>query len=161
MPPCSVYSTREYVSTAYSQLFPYTPISDLMNRTLTLSELRPTGREIAAALTKKHGSPTSTRTISLSVIEGPINASVPFALALYCRKIWGLPKEEGQLYMSGYLNGDGTVNSEGVYEVEGYRKRGLEELVVGGECGEYRVMEAAEENLLRVLEGRHPLVPEE
>ncbi|OJJ98973.1 hypothetical protein ASPACDRAFT_61651 [Aspergillus aculeatus ATCC 16872] len=92
--------TRAYVTAAaYASLFASTPLDQLKNRTLTLSELRPTGDEIAAALTERHGTRTLSATKTIEAVDAQIEeflrAGKPFALAFYCRKVWGAGLQTG------------------------------------------------------------------
>ncbi|RAH66348.1 NAD(P)-binding protein [Aspergillus aculeatinus CBS 121060] len=123
--------TRAYVAAAYASIFAATPLDQLKTRTLTLSELRATGDEIAAALTERHGTRTLSATGTIDAvdaqIEGFLQAGKPFGLAFYCRRIWGAGMQVGML-------------TEDVWEVPGYVKAGLGELVVGGGLGAYRTL---------------------
>ncbi|PYH81316.1 NAD(P)-binding protein [Aspergillus uvarum CBS 121591] len=123
--------TRAYVAAAYASIFASTPLDCLKHRTLTLSELRPTGDDIAAALTERHGARTRRATETIDAvdaqIEGFLRAGQPFALAFYCRRIWGAGLQTGMV-------------GEDIWEVPGYVKAGVGELVVGGGLGAYRTL---------------------
>lgn len=125
--------TRPYVAAAYASIFARTPISTLQNRTLTLSELTPTGHQIASVLTQKHSSRTLTTTETLAStnkkIETGLESGMPAVLAYYCRKIWGTGEQGGM------LGGD-------IWHVEGYEKVDVQELVGEGLLGEYREVPA-------------------
>ncbi|KAL4905052.1 hypothetical protein BDW74DRAFT_178062 [Aspergillus multicolor] len=121
--------TRAYVAAAYASLFATTPIAALANRTLALSELRPTGREIADALTLSHGRAPRTAHQSADAVEAEIEeglaAGSRFTLAAYCRRIWGSGE---QVKMVGY----------DFWDVRGYQRAIVRELVGIGKLGEYR-----------------------
>ncbi|CCF41406.1 hypothetical protein CH063_00396 [Colletotrichum higginsianum] len=123
--------TRKYVAAAYASIFAATPISQLENRAIALCELAPTGREIEAALEAKHGVAPQVSTHSLDrvngEVEGGLQSGSPFALAWYCRKIWATGQ---QCQMVG----------TDFWEVDGYDKATLEDLVVRGKLEAYREM---------------------
>ncbi|WQF76489.1 Putative NmrA-like domain, NAD(P)-binding domain superfamily [Colletotrichum destructivum] len=123
--------TRKYVAAAYSSIFAATPISQLENRAITLCELAPTGKEIEAALEARHGVAPQVSTHSLDKVngevEGGLQSGSPFALAWYCRKIWATGQ---QCQMVG----------TDFWEVDGYDKATLEDLVVRGNLEAYREM---------------------
>lgn len=81
------------------------------------------------ALEEKNGTSTNVIKHSLdkvdSEISGCLQSGNPFALAWYCRKIWGNGKQAGM------------VGSD-VWDVGGRRKAGLRELIVDGQLGSYR-----------------------
>lgn len=99
------FSTRPYVASAYASIFATTPIPTLQNRTLALSELTPTGAQIAASLSQKHSSRTKTTTETLASInqkiETGLEAGMPIVLAYYCRKIWGTGEQGGMAWGGG------------------------------------------------------------
>jgi hypothetical protein len=101
----------------------------LQNRAIGLSELKPTGSDIALALEKKHGAAPQIFTHSLEKVndevEGRLAAGVPLALASYNRRVWG----SGQLV--------GMVGDD-IWEVQGYPKATLEELLIQGKMERYR-----------------------
>ncbi|KAJ7491761.1 hypothetical protein B0H11DRAFT_2007756 [Mycena galericulata] len=123
--------TRKYVAAAFVSIFATTPPSQLANRAIGLSELTPSGREVAAALEKKHGAAPQILAHSIekvdAEIENGIKAGRPLTLSWYCRKTWGTG-----LHVE-------AVGSD-IWEVEGYRKLTLEELIVGGQMEGYREM---------------------
>lgn len=127
------FSTRPYVASAYASIFATTPIPTLQNRTLALSELTPTGAQIAAFLSQKHSSRTKTTTETLASInqkiETGLEAGMPIVLAYYCRKIWGTGEQGGMAWGGG-----------DVWDVKGYEKADVEGLVGGGLLGAYREM---------------------
>ncbi|GMG07169.1 unnamed protein product [Aspergillus oryzae var. brunneus] len=126
--PCS---TKDYVAAAYVDIFTTRPISTIQNRTITLSELAPTGMEIAAIMKEKNGRDPSIATRSLEEvnrkIEDCISRESNLAVAAYCRKIWGTGE------MMKMLPND-------LWEVKDYRKASLEDLVLGGRLESYRVL---------------------
>ncbi|KAJ5632087.1 hypothetical protein N7490_008426 [Penicillium lividum] len=115
--------TREYIAAAYSSIFAKTAIADIQGRAIGLSELQPTGAEVAKALEVKHGSPPQTFRHSLEEVdqnfEERINGGLPMALPYYCRRVWG---------SGGYSDAIGSD----VWELKGYQKKTLDELLNGG-----------------------------
>ena len=113
----------------YASIFASTSISELQHRSIGISELQPTGGEIASALTKKHGTAPAIVRHSLekvnAEIEACIRAGSPFALPWYCRKIWGTGQQADM------IGGD-------IWEVEDYPKASLEGLIVEGKLEAYR-----------------------
>ncbi|KAF5011561.1 hypothetical protein FDECE_2326 [Fusarium decemcellulare] len=120
--------TREYVAAAYASMFATTPISQLKNRSLRISELAPTGQEIASALHSKHGTaPKITKNSSDLVnakVEDCLQTGGLFALPWYCRKIWG---DGRQAKMVG----------EDIWDVPDYSKADLTGLIVEGRLKPY------------------------
>ncbi|PYH89166.1 NAD(P)-binding protein [Aspergillus ellipticus CBS 707.79] len=105
--------TRAYVGAAYANIFASTPISQLKDRDIALSEFRVTGNEIAEALTQKFNASTLSKSDSKKHIiqdtDEAIEKGHPFALALYCRKIWATGEQV-------------KMNGDDVWDVEGYPK---------------------------------------
>ncbi|OJJ97399.1 hypothetical protein ASPACDRAFT_45490 [Aspergillus aculeatus ATCC 16872] len=132
--------TREYVAAAFASIFSTTPIRELQNRTLSLSELTPTGDEVAQALANRFGATPAKHTVSLEEVtrrvDAMIEANNPLALCWYTRKNWG--------------NGDQLkfLGSD-MWEVEGYEKKSIEDLLVAGKLGKYR---ALPEEAIKILE---------
>lgn len=124
-------STRDYVAAAYAAIFAKTPVSQLCDRSIGLTELSPTGEEIAKALEEKNGSPARIFQHSLEKVDNEISGCLqsgsPFALAWYCRKIWGSGKQADM------------VGSD-IWHVGGRRKAGIRELIADGQLGSYRDM---------------------
>ncbi|KAL3483336.1 hypothetical protein BJX62DRAFT_245003 [Aspergillus germanicus] len=133
--------TRSYVAAAYASIFATTPIEDLQGRTIALSEFRATGSEIATALTELHGSSTATKVqfteSTNAAIESALATGSPFALAFYCRKIWGTGQ---QAHMVGL----------DFWDVPGYNKASLRNLIARGQLQEYRQLPPA---VLQFVEG--------
>ncbi|EFQ26956.1 hypothetical protein CGRA01v4_07951 [Colletotrichum graminicola] len=125
--------TRKYVAAAYVSIFSTTPISQLKNRAIALCELVPTGKDIAAMMETKHGIAPQTSSHGLEKVNGEVEKGLEsgslFTLAWYCRKIWGAGQ---QVQMIG----------SDLWEVDGYKKATLEDLILGGELGAYREMPA-------------------
>ncbi|KAH6660820.1 hypothetical protein BKA67DRAFT_549289 [Truncatella angustata] len=121
--------TRSYVAAAYASIFASTPVSQLLNRQIGLSEVRATGVEIHAALRRKHGEPPQIITHTLEQVDLEIEtraaAGSPLALAYYCRKSWAT----GRL-----VSGIG----KDIWEVQGFCKATLDDLIVKGKLGSYR-----------------------
>ncbi|KAE8331079.1 hypothetical protein BDV39DRAFT_169828 [Aspergillus sergii] len=121
--------TRSYVAAAYASMFADTPIEILENRTLSLSELKPTGYDLQQALTTKFGVPPAQRTIPVERVSIQVDEMIkkgdPGALAWYTRKNWG--------------NGDQLkFLGTDVWEVEGYTKATLKDLLLEDKLEEYR-----------------------
>lgn len=135
-------STKDYVAAAFVDIFAARPISTIQNRTITLSELTPTGLEIAAVMKKKHGSDPTTETRSLEdvnrTIEGYISNGSNLAVPSYCRKIWGT----GEMI---------KMLPDELWEVEGYKKATLEDIILEGKCGNYRALPETVVEYLRKL----------
>ncbi|OJZ86344.1 hypothetical protein ASPFODRAFT_716291 [Aspergillus luchuensis CBS 106.47] len=123
--------TKNYVAAAYVDIFTTRPIHTIQNRTITLSELAPTGMEIAAIMREKNGRDPSIVTRSLEEINQRIEDSLSkesnLAVPAYCRKMWGTGEMMKML-------------PDDLWEVEGYRKATLEDLVIGGKLDSYRVL---------------------
>ncbi|PYH35460.1 NmrA-like family protein [Aspergillus neoniger CBS 115656] len=123
--------TKDYVAAAYVDIFTTRPIHTIQNRTITLSELAPTGMEIAAIMKEKNGRDPSIATRSLEEINQRIEDSLSkesnLAVPAYCRKMWGTGEMMKML-------------PDDLWEVEGYRKASLEDLVIGGKLDSYRTL---------------------
>ncbi|KAJ5015975.1 hypothetical protein K4K57_012373 [Colletotrichum sp. SAR 10_99] len=121
--------TRDYVAAAYVSIFTSNPISEIQNRAITLSELAPTGQEIAAVMKQKHGEEPKKITHSLEKVKAEldhcIEAGEIFSLVWFCRKIWGT----GELM---------AMLSSDVWDVPGYKKAALEDLVLEDKREPYR-----------------------
>lgn len=117
-------STREYVAAALASLLPITPPSSLSGRTIGLTELRPTMGEIITALQARDpSSPVKVAHEPDSAALERIAAGHPLALMDLVKVLWS--------------RGEHSVGKD-VFEVEGYRKATLDDLVVGGGLGKYR-----------------------
>lgn len=116
-------STREYIAAAYASIFAKTPIADLRDRVIGLSELRLTGAEIAKSLELKHGSPPQIFRQSLAEVGRQFDKSVtgglPLGIPYYCRHLWGA---------GGYVKAIGSD----IWPMDGYRQKTLDELLNGG-----------------------------
>ncbi|GLA90608.1 hypothetical protein AtubIFM61612_008793 [Aspergillus tubingensis] len=123
--------TKDYVAAAYVDIFTTRPIHTIQNRTITLSELAPTGMEIAAIMKEKNGRDPSIATRSLEEINQRIEDSLSkesnLAVPAYCRKMWGTGEMMKML-------------PDDLWEVEGYKKASLEDLVIGGRLESYRTL---------------------
>ncbi|KAK1992714.1 hypothetical protein LX36DRAFT_617136 [Colletotrichum falcatum] len=123
--------TRKYVGAAYASIFATTPISQLENRAIALCELGPTGKDVAATLESKHGVAPQTSSHSPERVNGEVEKGLEsgsmFTLAWYCRKIWGAGQQARM------------VGSD-FWEVDGYKKATLEDLMLGGALEAYREM---------------------
>ncbi|KAJ5531972.1 hypothetical protein N7494_008524 [Penicillium frequentans] len=115
--------TREYIAAAYASIFAQTPIADLRDRVIGLSELRLTGAEIAKSLELKHGSPPQIFRQNLAEVGRQFDKSVtgglPLGIPYYCRYLWGA---------GGYVKAIGSD----IWPMDGYRRKTLDELLNGG-----------------------------
>lgn len=125
----ATHSTRDYVAAAYVSIFTANEIAKIQNRTISLTELAPTGDEIAVAMTQKSGAEPEIIIHSLEKVQTAfkncVEAGEIFALAWFCRKIWGT----GELM---------AMLSSDVWEVPGYQKATLNDLIVSGKIEGYR-----------------------
>ncbi|KAG5755248.1 hypothetical protein H9Q72_001352 [Fusarium xylarioides] len=132
--------TMRYVAAAYVDIFTTRPIHTIQNRTFTLSELAPTGMEIAAVMKEKNGREPSISTRSLDeinqTIEGHISNESNLAVPSYCRKMWGTGEMMKML-------------PDDLWEVKDYKKATLQDLVIGGELESYRALPDQVLELLR------------
>ncbi|KAJ5144597.1 NmrA-like family protein [Penicillium atrosanguineum] len=121
--------TREYVAAAYAAIFAKTPILELENKVFGLSEVQATGEDVATALEKRHSAPPTTFRHSLEEVDRQIQDHLdkgqPLANAWYCRRIWGAGKIPE------------LIGSD-IWEVDGYSKKSLEELIVDDKLVAYR-----------------------
>ncbi|KAI2465646.1 NmrA-like family protein [Annulohypoxylon bovei var. microspora] len=121
--------TRKYVAAAYASIFASTPPAELVGQIIGISELKATGSEIAAVLKKKYGVEPQVFRHSLEKVDNEIETciknGIPLSLAWWCRKTWG----NGTLVKS--------VGEE-IWEVKGYQKVTLDDLLVGGKLVPYR-----------------------
>ncbi|KAJ5418182.1 NAD(P)-binding protein [Penicillium crustosum] len=121
--------TRNYVAAAYASIFGDTLIEKLEKRTLSLSELRPTSHDIQKALTTKFGVPPAQCTVTIEKVSVQVDEMIkkgePGALAWYTRRNCG--------------NGDQLkFLGTDIWEVEGYIKASVEDLLVEDRLEEYR-----------------------
>lgn len=123
--------TRSYVAAAYASIFASTPICQLKGRDLALSELRPTGAEIAEAFACKfHAAPivkTESKEHIVQALGEAIETGNSFSLALYCRKIWATGEQAKMI-------------GEDIWDVEDYPKATLSSLIVEGDLRPYRFL---------------------
>ncbi|KAJ6018225.1 hypothetical protein N7451_001604 [Penicillium sp. IBT 35674x] len=115
--------TREYIAAAYASIFAETSIADLRDRVIGLSEIRPTGAEIARSLELKHGSPPQIFRQSLEEIDRQFDKSVtgglPLGIPYYGRHLWG-----AGCYVK-------AVGSD-IWPMDRYRRKTLDGLLNGG-----------------------------
>lgn len=121
------------MAAAYASIFPSTPISQLKDRDLALSELRPTGNEIAEALAQKFKAAPLSKNESkehiFQSLDEAIETGNPFALALYCRKIWATGEQAKMI-------------GEDIWDVKDYPKATLSSLIAEGKLKPYRSLPA-------------------
>ncbi|KAM0209898.1 hypothetical protein ACHAQD_010917 [Fusarium lateritium] len=134
--------TKDYVAAAFVDIFTARPINTIQNRTITLSELAPTGTEIAAVIEQKNGIAPSIATRSLEeinqVIEDCLSKESNFAVPSYCRKMWGT----GEMF---------KMLPDELWEVKDYKKATLEDLIIGGKLEDYRALPAPVMEYLRKM----------
>ncbi|KAH9238404.1 hypothetical protein K456DRAFT_1720093 [Colletotrichum gloeosporioides 23] len=123
--------TRDYVAAAYVSIFTKTPIAQIQNRAIALTELSRTGGDVANTLKERNGEPPqvsnhSVEKINREIEDGLASGSL-FTLSWYCRKIWGTGQQAQMV---------GTD----LWEVEGYKKGTLKDLIVDGKLEHYREM---------------------
>jgi len=141
------HSTRNYVAAGYASIFASTPIAQLQNHVICLSELQPTGEDIAAAMGKKYGAPPAITVESLEDVTESFNAALEhgkiLALAMYLRIAWAAGWE--------------VRSMEGLemWNVPGYRKVTLEELIVDGKLERYKELPPPVTMALEKGFGRH------
>jgi hypothetical protein len=116
-------STAPYVAAAYAALFATTPPAQLAGRHVWLSELAPTGTELATALAAQHGAPPQVVRTTRATLTRILGTDQRGVGVLYLR-MWA----DGEL-----APGPGAD----VFDVPGYKKATLTELVGGG-LGMYR-----------------------
>ncbi|KAI8271190.1 Eugenol synthase 1 [Colletotrichum sp. SAR11_239] len=121
--------TRDFVAAAYVSIFTKTPIAQIQNRAIALTELSPTGEDVAKALKERNGNPPQVSNHNLEKINREIEDGLAsgslFTLAWYCRKIWGTGQQAQML---------GTD----LWEVEDYKKATLKDLIVDRKLENYR-----------------------
>ncbi|TIC93497.1 Isoflavone reductase-like protein IRL [Colletotrichum higginsianum] len=121
--------TGDYVAAAYVSIFASSPISTISHRAIGLCELAPTGEDIATVLKKKHVTGPEVITYSLEKANAELDichkSESPLGMAWYNRKIWGT----GQLV---------TMLGSDIWELPGYQKVTLEELVLEEKIKPYR-----------------------
>ncbi|KAF7525632.1 hypothetical protein G7054_g11008 [Neopestalotiopsis clavispora] len=121
--------TQNYVAAAYASIFAATPPEKLAGRTIGISELQVTGREIAAAMTKKSGQSPTEFHHTLQEVEDNIDSCLktnsPLAAVWDYRRVWG--------------NGEHVkMIQPDVWEVPNYEKATLEDLLVNGKLEPYK-----------------------
>ncbi|KAM0237778.1 hypothetical protein ACHAP5_008948 [Fusarium lateritium] len=135
-------STRKYVAAAFVDIFTARPIHTIQNRTITLSELAPTGNEIAAMMERKNGKEPSVSTRSLEemnqLVEDCLSKESNLAVPAYCRKMWG----SGEMF---------KMLPDELWEVKDYKKATLEDLIIGGKLEPYRALPAPVMEYLRKM----------
>lgn len=117
------------MAAAYSAIFTSTPIAQLQNRSISISELKVTGENVATMLEKKHGALPRLSSLSLDRVNAEVEEGLKsgslFTLAWYCRKIWGTGQQAKMV-------------GADIWEVDEYKKATLEDLIVDGKLEAYR-----------------------
>ncbi|KAI4592943.1 hypothetical protein KJ359_010195 [Pestalotiopsis sp. 9143b] len=121
--------TRNYVAAAYASIFATTPPEQLAGRVIGISELQVTGREIAAAMTKRTGQSPAEFHHSLQEVEDNIDkcleAGSPLAAIWDYRRVWG--------------NGEHVAMIRpDIWEVPDYKKATLNDLLVDNKLEPYK-----------------------
>ncbi|KAI0150617.1 NAD(P)-binding protein [Xylariaceae sp. FL1272] len=123
------FATRKYVAAAYASIFAQTPPSQLAGRHIGIFEFKATGEEIAAAMRERNGTEPEKFSHSLDKVDDELTRSVaagsPTAMSWHLRKAWGL----GEIV-------PGIGND--IWEVDGYKKTTLRELLVENKLGAYK-----------------------
>lgn len=134
--------TRDYVAAAYADIFSCTAPCQLENRDLALSELTATGTEIAESLEQIFNSPPLTKFEPMEKVirrtEEAVEKGNPFALALYCRKIWATGEQAKM------IGGD-------MWDVKNYRKATVANLLLEGGLEPYRELPTEVRNFFKHL----------
>ncbi|KAH6957483.1 hypothetical protein DER45DRAFT_632392 [Fusarium avenaceum] len=121
--------TRQYVAAAYVAIFTRTPIAQLSGRAIGLREFICTGSEIAAAQQRRHGVPPKVyhhsleqakKEIEVRMRKGDLSA---FIFSYRCP--WGAGQQV-------------ELVGDDLWDVQGYRKTTLEEVVVKGKMEPYK-----------------------
>jgi len=111
------------VAASIASLLTTQPISQLANRSIGLTELTPTGDDIQRSLAERYGSePKIARATEETSIQ-KIQDQHPLALMDLVKLKWS--------------RGQHSVG-EDVYEISGYKKATLHDLIVDDKLGEYR-----------------------
>ena len=117
------------MAAAYVAIFAESPIAQIQNRAIGLTEFLATGSDIAKALERKHGAPPQVYRQSLEQVDKEIQSRITkgdmTALVFVYRRPWG---EGKQVELVG----------NDVWDVKGYEKATLEELVVEGKLEPYK-----------------------
>ena len=69
-------STKDYVAAAYVSIFTQSPVSAIQNRVISLSELAPTGEEIAAVMKEKNGAQLEIIPHSLEKVNSEVEVCI-------------------------------------------------------------------------------------
>lgn len=118
-----ISSTKPYVAAAIASLLASTSPSELAGRSIGLRELAPTGADIQAALSKRHGSPAKIAHARDEDSIQNIKNQHPFSLMDLVKLKWS--------------RGEHSVGND-IFEVTGYQKATLENLIVDKILGVYR-----------------------
>jgi hypothetical protein len=116
-------STREYVAASIASLLSTRSLSELADRSIGLTELSPTGTQIQEALEKRHGSQPKIAHVTEEESIKKIQEGHPLALMDLVKLKWS--------------SGEHSVG-DNVFELEGYQKATLDDLIVDRKLGEYR-----------------------
>jgi hypothetical protein len=98
-------------------------LSELTDRSIGLTELSPTGTQIQEALEKRHGSQPRIAKVTEDESVKKIQEGHPLALMDLVKLKWS--------------RGEHSVG-DNIYELEGYKKATLDDLIVARKLGEYR-----------------------
>ena len=98
-------------------------MSELADRSIGLTELTPTGTQIQEALEKRHGSVPKIARVTEEESIKKSQEGHPLALMDLVKLKWS--------------RGEHSVGSD-IFELEGYKKATLDDLIVDRKLGEYR-----------------------
>ena len=117
------------MASAYASIFAKTPVDEIKNRAIGLSELIVTGSDIFQALHRKHNSPPKVFRQSLDQVDEEVSTRLSkgdrVAIVFVYRRPWG---SGTQIDLVG----------NDIWEVEGYKKATLDELLVEGKMEPYK-----------------------
>jgi hypothetical protein len=116
-------STREYVAASIASLLSTRSLSERADRSIGLTELTPSGTQIQQALKKRHGSEPKIAHVTEEESIKKIQEGHPLALMDLVKLKWS--------------RGEHSVG-DNVFELEGYKKATLDDLIVERLLGEYR-----------------------
>jgi hypothetical protein len=120
-------SSLDYIAAGYVSMFFKHPTSSLAGRLIGLNELAPTGGEIEDMMRQKSGEPPR---VAYDTVENAISQAKAGRLDALVRKKMG--------------DGSHGVGDD-IWEVEGYRKKTLRDLVLGDGLEDPRYIEPSDD----------------
>lgn len=121
--PRLTLSTREYVAAAIPQILTSQALSALAGRAIGLTELTPSGADIASALAKHNGAEPKIARETDEASIGMIKGQHPLALPELVKLKWS--------------RGEHSVGHD-VFDVQGYEKATTDDLIGGGKLQKYK-----------------------